>query len=156
MDIEKLSQQLEQKVAELIDLLGYTATITVDLVETEEKKYWHIKLDMPAGSPELIGRHGNMLDALTTVISLMAPESEERIGIVVDINNYRAERIEKVKAMALRAADDAVESGEEIMLDSMRPWERREIHIVLKERTDILTESVGEEPDRRVIIKPAI
>lgn len=74
--------------------------------------------------------------------------------VVVDINNYRRQRHELILELARAAARKSVANKEEISLPPMNAFERRLIHVELAGRPDIKTESVGEDKDRFVIIKP--
>jgi spoIIIJ-associated protein len=154
MDNEVVSQQLEQRVAELLRLLNYTATIVVDLVETEGKKYLNVKLSLDHGGSELIGFHGKTLEALATVITLLMPQTEERYGVLLDVNDYRAERYKYIENLTNKAIDQVLNTSQPVELLPMSPAERRVVHTTASGRTDIVTVSEGEDENRHVIIKP--
>lgn len=148
------SELLQTKLAEMLQLLGHQAVVQVDESEVEDRFYLEVKItvDDPA---ELIGRHGSLIDSLATVANMFVPKGEKRYSVIIDVNGYRAEREEAIKHRTQRAIDEVVSSGESVSLEPMKPWERRIVHLVAQERTDIVTESQGEEPDRSVVIKPA-
>jgi len=73
----------------------------------------------------------------------------------LDINDYKKKKVEYLREMARDAANEVSLSKKEKNLVSMPAYERRVIHLELADREDVITESVGEEPERSVIIKPA-
>ena len=102
----------------------------------------------------LIGRHGDTLDALQYLTSLYINKaSKEYVKIVLDTENYRAKRKETLVKLARRLGSQVVKSGESITLEPMSPGERRIIHSTLQNNKLIQTVSVGEEPNRRVVIE---
>jgi len=107
----------------------------------------------------LIGENGQHLVALTHLIKKLT-ESEfkknnlGKIQFFLDVNDYQAKKIEELKNLARMNAQKVRYFKKEIELEPMNPYERRIIHSVLTEYPDIITESIGEDPDRRVVIKP--
>lgn len=150
-----MTETLQTKIAEFFDLLGVRATIQVDLEELDDRKYFNIKVQAAEAGAEIIGRHGSIIEALATVITMMVPRSEERYGILLDINGYRDERSKYLQDMATKAIDEVVNSQQPVSLQPMKPWERRVVHMSVVGRTDVITTSEGEEPERRVVIRPA-
>ena len=102
----------------------------------------------------LIGRRGDTLDALQYLTSLYINKvSDEYVKIVLDTENYRAKRKETLVKLARRLGSQVVKSGESITLEPMSPGERRIIHSTLQNNKLIQTVSIGEEPNRRVVIE---
>ncbi|MEM6526910.1 MAG: R3H domain-containing nucleic acid-binding protein, partial [Chloroflexota bacterium] len=79
---------------------------------------------------------------------------EARANIVVDINNYRNARTDKLERLAQRMADQVAETKRMVTMEPMPPHERRIIHMVLRKREDVETESKGQGNERRVTILP--
>ena len=105
----------------------------------------------------LIGKAGQALDALQTLASLIINrQAGSRLYITFDADNYRARREATLNKMAAEIADQVVSSGQEAVLDPMSPMERRIVHKALQERGDIRTYSEGEEPERYLVIAPAL
>ena len=104
----------------------------------------------------LIGKHGQTLDALQYLANLAANRglSEEKVRIVIDVENYRSRREETLRRLALRLADKARHTGEKIMLEPMNRHERKIIHMALQDNHRVMTYSAGEEPFRKVVIEP--
>lgn len=104
-----------------------------------------------------IGRRAQTLDAiqlLAYLISVKAIEPEQRRRVSVDIDEYRAAREEELFDIADKAVRDAISSGQAVELRPMTANERRSIHHYLVDNEDIETHSVGEEPERRLVVSP--
>jgi len=103
-----------------------------------------------------IGRHGETLEAIQYLASLVANKySEDRVRVILDIGGYRRRRENALISMAERAADKVVRSGMQYNLDPMTPAERRIIHSTLQSFPGVTTFSEGEEPERHVVIAPS-
>jgi spoIIIJ-associated protein len=104
----------------------------------------------------LIGRHGQTIDSIQYLLNaiLYRRGEEPRKEVVVDAAGYRARRRATLEAMALRSAERAVRSGNEIELDPMTAVERKIIHLRLKEFDGVETASEGTEPNRYVVVVP--
>lgn len=103
----------------------------------------------------VIGKHGDTLDALQYLTSLVVNhESEDRVRVILDTENYREKRHAALLALSKRLADKVVKSGRKYTLEPMNPYERRIIHSSLQENDKVTTFSVGEEPYRKVVIAP--
>jgi spoIIIJ-associated protein len=109
------------------------------------------------GLDAMVGRDGGVIDALQYLAhqtALRAGDGQPR-RVTVDVGGYREQRRRQLERLALHAASEAVEHGEEIELDAMTPHDRRIVHMALAERTDIVTRSEGDEPNRRIVVLPA-
>ena len=103
----------------------------------------------------VIGRRGEVLDAIQCIAGAVANIGrEEYRRVVVDCENYRAQREEKLKAVAVAKAAKAVERKKRVALEPMSPYERRVVHAILSENEEVTTISEGKEPMRRVVIIP--
>ena len=80
--------------------------------------------------------------------------SEEPFFIDLDINGYKKKKFEYLKELARSAADEVAITKKEKTLPPMPAYERRIIHLELADRSDVTTESIGQEPERRVVIRP--
>ena len=102
----------------------------------------------------LIGKHGQTLDSLQYLTNLVANKNtENRVHIVIDVENYRDRRAETLTRLAKRLADKVKKSGERIVLEPMNPHERKIIHTALQNDSKITTLSEGSEPFRKVVIE---
>jgi spoIIIJ-associated protein len=103
----------------------------------------------------LIGRKGERLSALQHLVNLML---SKRMGdwtrVLVDVEDYRGRRERQLRDLANRAAERVVETGKMLQLEPMPALERRWIHIALRDHAGVATQSIGEEPNRRVVVLP--
>ena len=101
----------------------------------------------------LIGKHGQTLDALQYLTNLAANRSvENRVRIILDVEDYRKRREDTLTQLALRLADKVKRRGERVVLEPMSPHERKIIHMALQNDTRVATFSEGDEPFRKVVI----
>ena len=103
----------------------------------------------------LIGRKAETLNALQYIASLIVGKELERsIPLVVDVEGYRARREQQIRQLARRMADQAIKTGRRQVLEPMPANERRLVHIELRNNPNVTTQSIGEEPRRKVTIVP--
>ena len=103
----------------------------------------------------LIGWRGETLRALQSVTNVMVGKHlDEGERIIVDVERYRQRREHTVREIAMRAARQVKMTGDAITLDAMQPFERRAIHLALEGDPDVTSSSIGEEPERRVVVGP--
>ena len=74
--------------------------------------------------------------------------------VLVDVEDYRGRRERQLEDLAARAAERVVETGKMLQLEPMPALERRWIHLALRDNPDVVTQSIGEEPNRRVVLLP--
>lgn len=102
----------------------------------------------------LIGWRGENLRALQTVVNMLMSKVGAERRVIIDVERYRQRREHTVREIALRAARQVKVTGDPITLDAMQPFERRAIHMALEDDPDVTTVSVGEEPNRRLVVEP--
>jgi spoIIIJ-associated protein len=104
----------------------------------------------------LIGRHGQMIDALQYLANAIAHRAvgDERRRIVIDAAGYRARRSATLESLARRSAEQASATGRRVELEPMSAVERRIVHEALKDDPEVATESEGAEPNRYVVVLP--
>lgn len=103
----------------------------------------------------LIGKNGTTIQSLQNIIRQMLPtEVNEKYKIVLDVENYKEKKLENLKQTAKIIAKQVASTKVEAKLDAMNSYERREIHNILSTNKKVYTESLGEEPNRYIIIKP--
>jgi len=101
----------------------------------------------------LIGRRAETLNALQYLLALIISKEASRwVQVAVDVEGYRARRERQLRQLARRMAEQAVRTGKRQILEPMSASERRIIHLELREHADVKTESLGEEPNRKVSI----
>lgn len=103
----------------------------------------------------LIGRHGETLSSLQYLVNAIVGKRVHRwCKVVIDVEHYRMRREETLRSLAGRQASRVRQSHQEITLDPMPAAERRVVHMTLQNSPWVETKSVGEEPNRRVVIAP--
>ena len=104
----------------------------------------------------LVGPNGETLDALQELTRLgVLRQTRRRARVFLDVNGYRAHRREQLAAAARAAAEQVLQTREDHEFQPMTPAERKAIHDAVATIEGARTESLGEEPNRRVIIRPA-
>jgi spoIIIJ-associated protein len=103
----------------------------------------------------LIGPRSETLNALQYIASLIvSKEIGHNLTLVVDVQGFRARREQQIRQMARRMAEQAIKTGRRQVLEPMPASERRLVHIELRKNPLVTTESIGEEPRRKVTINP--
>ncbi|MBU3934567.1 KH domain-containing protein [Patescibacteria group bacterium] len=122
----------------------------------EDQKRDSVKLNLKIEDPQiLIGEKGQTLNEIQRILrTLLNKKIEKNFYLDLDINDYKKKKMEYLQALARDLANEAVLNKEPKILSPMSSYERRIIHTELSGRTDIKTESEGEGPDRKVVIRP--
>lgn len=103
----------------------------------------------------LIGKHGATIDALQHIAARATYRGVgDRKNVVIDAAGYRERREAALRRAADRAVEDALAFGRAVELEPMGPFERRTVHMYLRDRTDVQTHSEGDEPERRLVVSP--
>jgi spoIIIJ-associated protein len=124
-------------------------------VATEEGGATRVAIQTSEDGRLLIGKNGQNLKALEHIVRLMLMrQSSEYRAVVVDVNNYRAEQTQKLVETVHATAARVQQSRRSEAMDPMSSYQRRVVHTELAVYSDLSSESVGQEPHRRVVIKP--
>lgn len=123
-----------------------------EVVEDGESMKIEVKT---ASSARVIGKRGDVLDAIQCMAGAVANIGrDEYKKVVVDCENYRAQREQTLKDLALKLEKTAVENGRKMILEPMTPYERRVIHATLANSEQVKTVSEGREPARYIVVIP--
>lgn len=145
---------LAERGAQLLrDIVGRVGIdVTVEIRMNDEG----ILLDLLGdASGILIGRHGQMLDALEYIVNrILLRDDEHAARVVIDSNDYRARRRAALEDLALRMAEQAKRKRRPVMLNPMPPQDRRIIHLALQDDPSLTTRSAGTGVLRRLVIIP--
>lgn len=144
-----------ETVGELLEKMRVPAKVTARYVENEENKGQPAILVEIHGNDLsiLIGRRSETLNALQYISSLIVGKELERwVPLLIDVEGYRARRERQLRQLARKMAEQAVATGRRQVLEPMPANERRVIHLELRNHNDVITESIGEEPNRKVTI----
>ena len=147
--VENTVEKAKEILAKIFEITGDDSTFEVSsddgkvIVKITSEKSAH-----------LIGYKGKTIEAIqSTINSILQKQEEEYAKVFVEVNDYKNKKEERLKELARRMAKNAVKFGRDVRLEPMSAYERMIIHTELANRTDVKTESYGEEPRRRVVIK---
>jgi len=156
--IEELTEEerstLETAKTVLTEMLGLMELkATVEIASDGDTARLNVRGDDLAA---LIGRRGEKLASLQHIVNLIVGRREgQHHRIAIDVENYRGRREQQLRDVADRAAKRVIQSGKIIQLEAMPAIERRVVHMALLENPRIRTQSVGVEPNRRIVVLPA-
>jgi len=142
-------------LAALMAHLGYDVTVDAATGETSRLNVMGANDTERQALGALIGRKGERLSALQHLLNLMlSKQMGEWTRILVDVEGYRGRRERQLRELAQRAASRVEETGRMLQLEPMTALERRWIHLALRGHGRVVTQSIGEEPERRVVVLP--
>lgn len=154
MIIEEKQKQIEfaeSIIKNLLEIIGINYSL--EFREGGEDSWFIIKTPE---APLLIGEGGKHLAAFTSLVRRICEKNFAQPAgrFLIDINDYHQKRIEEIKDMARMHAQRVRYFKKDVEMHPMNAFERRIVHSVLQEYPDISTESTGEGPERRVVVKP--
>lgn len=147
---------LKNIVTELLEK-GFGDKYYVEFTDSDE---YELKIEIKGDEVSyLIGHYGRTLQALQLLIRQIymnkTGDYSEDFKILIDIDGYKVKREEKIKEMAKHAAEKAISLGQAVTMPSMNSYERHIVHdYITSIYPDMQTGSVGEEPNRRVVLTP--
>lgn len=158
-----LKKTAKIEVTTINDILNYTKEIISEILGLMDidvkfeirrrEKTISIKL-FSDNNAILIGKNGRTIGALQTIVrQIISNEVNEKISIILDVENYKEKRVKNIEYLAKKTAREVAKTKVEATMDSMNSYERRIVHSVLADYKYVYTESVGEEPNRCVVIK---
>jgi spoIIIJ-associated protein len=153
VDIEEQADAVADFVEELLTKMD------IDAIAEPTEQGGRVYVDILDGDPEdmslLIGRHGQTLDAIQELSrQVVGHRLDQRIKVLVDVEDYRKRRAERIVEKAQAAAEAVLDSGSEQELEPMDALERKIAHDAVAEIEGVSTESRGEDPDRYVVVLP--
>lgn len=152
---EELDAIADTAIAALQDILKYfnVGEVTIDEYEGDEGE---LILDITGDDlAVLIGRHGRTLDALQFVVSAITVRSMGfRYPVIVDVEGYKSRQREKLESIARSTANKAASQHRSVKMRPMTPYERRIVHIALRDDDRVDTASEGEGSARHVVVVP--
>jgi len=150
MNSENL-EKIQKIVKEFFQKMTIEGEIEI-LPPKDETLIINLKIEDPQ---ILIGEKGQTLFEIQHLLkAILRREILENFYIDLDINDYKKKKIEYLKELARSIADEVSLTKKERVLSPMPAYERRIIHLEIAGRKDVTTESIGQEPERRVVIRP--
>lgn len=142
------------EVKKIISDFFKSLEIEGDFELEENEEGFEIKLETE-DSGIVIGHHGDTLEALQIVISLIL---SKRLGefkrVSIEVGDYKKNRSEYLTNLAIDTKERVLSTNKEIYLPDLKSWERRIVHMLLKDDKEVSSESIGEGKDRVLVIKP--
>lgn len=155
-DVEASAEALQagkEILEQLVEMMGYDARVEVTTGATAKITVYGANDEEKEALGALIGRKGERLSALQHLLNLML---SRKMGtwtrVLVDVEDYRGRRERQLIEVATRAAERVAETGQMLQLEPMSALERRWVHLALRDVEGIITQSIGEEPTRRVVV----
>lgn len=153
----ELTKAARQVVEDLLERMKIKATVNAGIrkaIDDQDEDTVMVNIEGDDLSI-LIGRRSETLNALQYIASLiLGKQMDSWVALVIDVQGYRARRERQLRQLARRMAEQALQSGRKQMLEPMTAAERRIIHLELRGNNQVETESVGEEPNRKITILP--
>ena len=146
----ELLNYIKEYISELLTNMGLTVNFETKLRED----MMYIKI-YSSNNPVIIGKSGNTLKALESIVKQhINTEFNLRPYICLDIENYREKQQKRLERLARNIAKEVSKTNVEVHLENMNAYDRRIVHNILTDFKGVTTTSVGEEPNRHVVIKP--
>lgn len=153
MPHRELAEAARALLQQMVDLMGLEGVVEIAQCTEEEVRLNVEGEDMGL----LIGRHGATLDAVQLIVAIAANRKvDDGARIIVDAENYRARHQAMIEARAHKLAQEAKETGKEVVVPNLRAYERRLMHLALKSDPEVETYSEGEGEDRVLVISPLV
>lgn len=144
---KKIIQSILKEILELLEVKS-------DFEIEEKDDLIDIKLTTEE-SGIIIGYHGDTLEALQLILSLaVAKKLDKFLRISIDVGDYKKNREDWLKNLALETKDRVITEGKEIVLPQLKSWERRIIHLLLQNDDKVISQSQGEGRDRVLVVSP--
>lgn len=153
---DPLLDRSEAVISKLLHLLNLEAQVSAHYGERDREGRRTVHVDIRGDDLSiLIGRRSETLNAFQYIASLIVgKEVQDWVQLIIDVEGYRDRREKQLIQMAKRTAEQVTKTGRRQTLEPMPSAERRIIHIALRDHPDVMTESTGEEPHRKVTIVP--
>lgn len=147
--INDVQNYIKETISEILKLMGIETNFEV----RRRDKTISIKL-FSNNNAILIGKNGRTIGALQTIIrQIVSNQINEKLSILLDVENYKQKKEKNIEYLAKKTAREVAKTKVEVTMDSMNSYERRIVHSVLADDKYVYTESIGEEPNRKVVIK---
>lgn len=158
--VAPIAQKILEELLERMDIHAYVSPVMVRVPgqkgDLEETVVLHVEGADEEAMGLLIGRRGETLRSLQFLLNLLVSRRTQKWPqVVVDVGNYRQRRQESLEGLARRMAERVRQSGRPITLEPMAAYERRIVHLALRDDKTIYTESSGEGENRKIVIYPA-
>ncbi len=152
-DREDLAEKASEFLLGVLERMGISADI--DIKDDTDKTV----LEIQTGDTELvIGRRGVVIDALQHLVNkavFKEKRDEKTKPLVVDAGGFRDKQVERLRTLAQRTAEKALQTKQIVELQPMSPHDRRIVHMAIAEIPGLSSRSEGEGEDRHILVVPA-
>lgn len=151
-ELERQADAVADFLEELLERMG------IDAIAEPSSRGEHVYVDIVDGSDEdlalLVGREGQTLDAIQELTRMaVGRQLDERVRVVVDVGDHKKRQEDRLAAMGREAAERALESGDEVEMEPMNPYERKIVHDAVATVEGVESSSRGEDPHRFVVVR---
>lgn len=148
---EDYINEIKDILIDILDKMGIK-DIKLEVLKNDEHIYINIFAE-DEYKPILIGKGGKNLAALNQIIRQMLNNMGVNLKVNIDTGSYKKDRERRIASLARKLARDVARTKVEVTMDPMNSYERRIVHNALSNNKYVITESVGVDPDRKVVIK---
>lgn len=153
-----MSETSKQKINDIVAKVGQAMGISCRVDINEESRDGKVRLSAVIQVPDhahlLIGKNGQNLQALEHLVRAAVSKESPEISVMMDINDYKRSKASQVLEIARQAVAKVRSTRRAQALAPMSSYERRVVHMELASMSDIVTESIGQDPQRRIVVKP--
>ncbi len=161
----KTQELIKKTITDILDVMGINAEVEEEKIETVKDGKEILTINLKTEYPNLlIGQYGGNLQCFQHLVGVVVKHKlisegcsldslENDTKFNVDVNNYKSQKKESLVKLAETMADQVVYSKNSVALRPMSPYERKVIHLEISDRKNLVTESIGENLMRRVVIK---
>jgi len=151
---KKNKEIIKSTTEDLLKTIGFDCEVEV-VEEGEDDSRVICDITMQKDANIIIGQGGENLQALQHLTRLLVrKKTEEIVKFVLDINSYKKDQEGSVIELAKEMATQAIKDKKTVVMRPMSAYNRRLVHMLLAENKEIITESVGDDSERRIVIKP--
>jgi len=153
--MKKKLDVIKKTAQELLEKMGVEAEVEVEVRKDKEDEVIQVKLNSKEDNALLVGYNGNNLAAFQLILGIItANKLGEWSRLIVDIDGYRQKRQAELEEVARRALERVGTNNQPVTITGLTSWERRTIHLFLKDEKGIETYSEGEGRNRQLVISP--
>jgi len=146
----------EEVVSKLLELMHLNAQVSARYDDPDREGRKSVYVDVTGKDlGVLIGRRGKTIDAFQRIAALIVSKEMSRwVRLSIDVEGHRSRREKQLRGMAKKMAQQVIKNGRRQSLEPMSASERRIVHMELQNSPDVKTNSIGEDPQRKVVIEP--
>lgn len=149
----KVAEECKKKISDFLDKFFEKQKYgKIEYHVYYDKYYMYVDIS-GENTNYLIGYRGEVLNSLQTILNcIVNSETSEKIRVLLNVSGYKEKRKKSLEELAEKISKTVIKTGKQITLEPMPAYERKIIHSKLQNHPKVLTESIGEEPNRRVIV----